>query len=127
MTTNWCCREVDNCNLRETPGSLPLRPTIPTVTLPIKRVSLPIGILKAPAGAFAAELFALFFPGIPGQKSVLLQNRAQTFIGFNQGACNPETDGTGLPGLPAAVNIRSNAELIGQLGNTERIITHDSK
>src|SRR6476469_4765164 len=88
------------------------------------RNGLALRELRGAACLVQADLLALDFAGVAGHEASLAQFALQRLVVLDQRAGNAEADRAGLAGVTAAFDRHQDVELVGRLGQLERL-AHD--
>ena len=107
---------MTNGDKRKNPGTV----VIPGVLSKYKGLSA-LAELRSATGAFETVLFALFHSGVSGKETGLLESGAEILVVLQQGAGKAVADGAGLAGHAAARYAADHVELLGGLGEGERL------
>src|SRR5512133_3115321 len=90
----------------------------------VVRNSLALRELGGAACLVQADLLALDFARVPGHETDLAQFALQRLVVLDQRAGDAEADGAGLAGVATALDRHPDVELVGRLGQLERL-AHD--
>src|SRR5580704_7114141 len=86
--------------------------------------TLPLGVLRPPAGLATSDFLALDLAGIARDKACRAQGSAQRLVVLHERTSNAMTDGTGLTGNAATAHLHGDIELTHELHHFERL-AHD--
>ena len=89
--------------------------------LSIVKGSLSLGELGCTTSAFETVLFALFHSGVSGEETGLLESGTEILVVLKQRAGKAVADGACLTGHAAALHAADDVELLGSLGESERL------
>lgn len=92
-----------------------------------KAVFLSLAELRRAACGLKAVLLTLLHAGISGQIACCLEHRSVLGVSLEQGTGDAVTDGSGLAGVTAALDINLDVELIQSLGCAERLANDNLK
>src|SRR5439155_25207738 len=80
--------------------------------------------LRSLSGLLAAVVLALLLTRVARGHARLLQSRPRLGVELDQGAGDPETEGTGLPAVATSVQRRVDVVHVVRVGRTQRLRDH---